>query len=69
MRFDLTDFPDPSSLDPQALRDLYAQLEELYGEVEIQEPEDDESEEYEAWLNDLEEVEDLMEQIEEQLED
>ncbi len=69
MRFDLTDFPDPASLDPQALRDLYAQLEELYDEVELQEPEDDESEEYEAWLNDLEEVEDFMEQIEEQLED
>ncbi len=69
MRFDLTDFPDPASLDPQALRDLYAQLEELYDEVELQEPEDDESEEYDAWLNDLEEVEDFMEQIEEQLED
>ena len=64
MRFDLSNLPDPASLDPQSLRDLYAQLEELYSDVEMQEPEDEESEAYETWLNDLEEVEDLMDEIE-----
>ena len=67
MRFDLTDLPDLSSLTPEELRTLYAQAEELYHEVETQEP-DEEDEEYEDWLNDLEEIEDLMDEIEERLE-
>ena len=68
MRFALSRSPDPCSLDSQSLRDLYAQLEDFYGEVESQEPEDDETDEYEAWLVDLEEIEDLLEEIREMLE-
>ena len=58
MKFDLSQLPDPDTLDTGSLRELYSQLEELYGEIEAQEPEDEESEEYDAWLDDLEELED-----------
>ena len=69
MDFDLTNLPDLSSLDPEELRALSSRLEDLYLQVEAQEPDDEEGEEYEAWLDDLEEVEDLMDEIEERLED
>ena len=69
MNFDLNDLPDLDLLDPQSLKDLYTQLEGLYADVELQEPEDEDSDDYEAWLDDLDEIEDLMEEIEERLED
>ncbi len=69
MNFDLNDLPDLDLLDPQSLKDLYAQLEGLYADVELQEPEDEDSDDYEAWLDDLDWIEDLMEEIEERLED
>lgn len=68
MTFDLTNLPPLSSLSPDKLRALHADLEELCAEVESQEPDDEESEEYDAWLDDLEEIEDLMEEVTEQLE-
>ena len=69
MEFDLTDLPDLSSLNPDELRGLLSRLEDLYRDVEAQEPDDEECEEYDAWLDDLEEIEDLMDEIEERLED
>ena len=69
MEFDLNNLPDLSSLDPEELRALFARLEDLYGEIEAQEPDDEECEEYDAWLEDLEEIENLMDEIEERLED
>ena len=69
MEFDLNDLPDLSSLDPEELRALFARLEDLYHEIEAQEPDDEECEEDDAWLEDLEEIEDLMDEIEERLED
>ena len=69
MEFDLNNLPDLSSLDPEELRALSSRLEDLYREVEAQEPDDAECEEYDAWLDDLEEIEDLMDEIEERLED
>ena len=68
MTFDLTNLPPLSSLSPDKLRALQADLDELYAEVESQEPDEEESEEYDAWLDDLEEIEDLMEEVTEQLE-
>ena len=64
MDFDLNNLPDLSSLDPEELRALSARLEELYREVESQEPDEEECEEYDDWLEDLEEIEDLMDEIE-----
>ena len=69
MEFDLNNLPDLSSLDPEELRALSSRLEDLYREVEAQESDDEECEEYDAWLDDLEEIEDLMDEIEERLED
>ncbi len=69
MEFDLNNLPDLSSLGPEELRALSSRLEDLYNELEAQEPDDEECEEYEDWLNDLEEVEDLMDEIEERLEE
>ena len=54
--FDLTDLPDPASLDPDALRALFRDLESLYDETDAREPEDEESEEYDTWLERLEEL-------------
>ena len=68
MTFDLNNLPPLSSLNPDALRGLRADLEELYDEIEAHEPEDEDSEEYESWLEDLEEIEDLMEEVAERLE-
>ena len=68
MEFNLSDLPDLSSMTPEDLRSLLLRLQDLYGEVETQEPKDEESEEYEDWLTDLEEIEDLMEEVTEQLE-
>lgn len=65
--FDLNNLPDPATLSREELRELFTQLESLYGEVEAQEPDED-SEEYESWLEDLEEIEDLMDEIGEMLE-
>ena len=61
MNFDLNDLPDLDLLDPQSLKDLYAQLEGLYADVELQEPEDEDSDDYEAWLDDLDEIEERLE--------
>ena len=54
MEFDLTDLPDLSALSPDELRSLHSRLEAFYNEVEAQEPDDEDSEEYESWLDDLE---------------
>ena len=43
MTFDLTNLPPLSSLSPDKLRALHADLEELYAEVESQEPDDEET--------------------------
>ena len=67
MEFDLNNLPDLSSLDPEELRALSSRLEDLYREVEAQEPDDEECEEYDTWLDDLEEIEDLMDEIEEKV--
>ena len=69
MEFDLNRIPDLDTLNRDSLQTLLRQLEELYREVDTQEPEDEDSEEYEDWLTDLNDVEDLMEEIEERLEE
>ena len=69
MEFDLTALPDPASLNPEELRSLFIQLETFYGEVEAQEPEDEDSEEYESWLDNLDEIEELMDEIRDRLEE
>ena len=68
MNFDLSNLPDLNTLNRDSLQVLLRQLEELYSEVDSQEPEDEDSDEYEDWLNDLEEVQDLMDEIQERLE-
>ena len=62
MEFDLNHLPDLASLDPDSLRALFSRLEDLYDDVDAQEPEDEDSEEYESWLEDLDEIEDLMDE-------
>lgn len=64
--FDLTDLPDLSALRPEELRSLLSQVTDFYAEVEARDPGED-SEDYETWLEDLDEIEDLMEEIEERL--
>ncbi len=66
-KFDLARLPDPDSLTPEELRDLLAQLEDFYREVDAREPEDEESEEFDAWLEDLEEIQDLMDDLTDRL--
>ena len=68
MDFDLTNLPDLDTLDRDALGRLLVQLEALYREVDAQEPEDEESDEYEDWLNDLDEIQDWMEEVQDRLE-
>lgn len=68
MDFDLTNLPDLDTLDRDALGRLLVQLETLYREVDAQEPEDEESDEYEDWLNDLDEIQDWMEEVQDRLE-
>ena len=68
MEFDLTDLPDPDTLDRASLQALFSRLEDFYDEVESREPDDEESAEYEDWLNDLDEIQDLMDEIEDRLE-
>jgi len=67
--YDLANLPDPDSLGPEELKELLAQLEDFYRDVESQEPEDEDSEEYEAWLEDLEETEAFIEEIRERMEE
>ncbi len=67
MEFDLNRLPDLDSLDPEALRTLLAQLDELYHETDLLEPEEEEEEAYDEWLEELEEIQDLMDEIEDRL--
>lgn len=69
MEFDLTRLPDLDTLDRDALQALYRQLEQLYEEVEAQEPGDEDSDEYEDWLNDLDEIQDWMDETEDRMEE
>ena len=59
---DLEDL-DVSALQPEERSELRRQAEALYADLESREPEDEESEEYYAWLEQLDALEDLLEDL------
>lgn len=60
---------DLSALSREELEALRQAANARYAEIELQEPVDEESDEYEAWLERLEEIDDLLDDIGDRLED
>ena len=61
--------PDPSDLDREQLEQYLAAVQAQIDQLDEEEPEDMESEAYDAWGDRHEELEDLLEEIQELLED
>ena len=51
------------------LEDILAQIEDIYSDLEQEEPEDTESEEYYEWSEMLEALDDLMDEIQERIDE
>ena len=51
------------------LEDILAQIEDIYSDLEQEEPEDADSEEYYEWSEMLEALDDLMDEIQERIDE
>ena len=59
---------DIRSLKAPELRELFTRLNQLYDILQMHEPKDDDSEEYELWEESLEDIDDLLDDIQDLLE-
>ncbi len=67
--FFIPDDPDLDAMSEDELRDLLAQLDELYDRQQALEPDDEDSDEYDEWEESLEEIDDLIDDIRDRLEE
>jgi len=65
---DLPFLPDPEELSLPELEAMRDRLDQLYDDVEAEEP-DEESEAYDEWVEDLEEIDDLRDTVEDRIEE
>ena len=60
---------DPEELEAEELEPLLGRLEEIYDELNAEEPDDEESDEYEEWLEMMEDLDSLMDDIRDRMEE
>ncbi len=67
--FKVEEHPDIESMSLEELREYYEDLEAAIGELEDDEPDEDDTEEHEKWDDEYSDIESLMEEIEERIEE
>ena len=60
---------DIRNMEAPELHELSGRLNQLYDNLQLCEPEDPDSEEYESWEESLEDIDDLLDDIQDLLED
>ena len=68
-KFEPVEYPDIDSMDAQQLRDFLRELRSRIAVLDTQEPKKMDSEEYEAWGDAHEELEDLIDEVLDRLEE
>lgn len=67
--FKVEEHPDIDSMSLEELREYYEDLEAAIGELDDDEPDGEDTEEYEKWEDEYSDIETLMEEIEERMEE
>lgn len=65
----LFEYRDISKMNPDALRAYYEELEDQYDEASGDEPEDEDSDEYEEWEDLISDIEDEMEAVKDRIDE
>lgn len=63
------DRPEVADMNPEELLQYWQEIEEKIADLDEEEPEDMDSEEYDAWADRHEALEDIRDEIEERLEE
>lgn len=66
---DLTDMPDVEDMEPETLREYELKIRNAIRQLDQIEPKNENSEEYDAWADDHESLEDILDEILDRLEE
>lgn len=61
------DFPDIHRMSESELRAMLERIDRIYDDLQLREPEDESSDEYEAWEESLEDLDDMIDDIQDLL--